>query len=543
MRRRLSALVLSAGLVLAGCSGSADEEVGGAGTEVASESVAPASPPASVEGAPDPAEGVSEEDREAAAEIVAGMSDEELVGSVVMMTYRGTDVQAAADAIRERHLAGAIVMGYNLPEGAGPEEVSGITDTLAGAIGERGWPVAIGVDQEGGPVARLNDAAVEFPPLMAAGAADDERITADAVTAQGTDVRNLGFTIDFAPVADVTVGSADPTINVRSPGSEQELVSSVATAAIEGYTAAGVASSAKHFPGHGALTVDSHESLPVSEESLEELAESSYAPFRAAAEANVPMMLVGHIGLPGAEELPATLNPDVYESLREDVGYDGVAVTDALNMGAVSEAPGQETVKAIRAGADLALMPEDSGEAVAALSAALESGELERERLTEASERVVAMQLWQHRAAEAAQVSAPDEAAADEAFTALADASLTVLAGECEIPEPVGSIRLVGGEEAQREAFAEAAEKAELEVASGESTGGTTVSLDAGTPADAVIGTGGPWQLSGADAETVLAVYDDNPHALAAAAKYLAGELTARGTVPVGGFEDAPSCG
>src|SRR5699024_12337273 len=102
-----------------------------------------------------PAEGVTDADMDAAEDIVAAMDDDELVGSVVMLTYNGTDVEAAADVIRERHLAGAIVMGYNLPDGADADTVRQTTDTLAGAAGERGWPVAIGADQEGGPAARV----------------------------------------------------------------------------------------------------------------------------------------------------------------------------------------------------------------------------------------------------------------------------------------------------------------------------------------------------------------------------------------------------
>lgn len=539
MRKRLSAVAASLAVLMAGCSGPADEAAEQAETTEAAQETVPSSPPATDYRAPDPAEGVAEEDREKAREIVEGMSDDELVGSVIMMTFRGTDAEAAADAIRERHLAGAIVMGYNLPDGADAETVAGVTDTLAGAIGDRGWPVAIGVDQEGGPVARLNSAAVEFPPLMAAGAARDPQLTQEAITGQGTDVRDLGFTLDFAPVADVTVGREDPTINVRSAGSDPEQVSATSTAAIRGYTAAGVASSAKHFPGHGALTVDSHESLPVSEESLAELEESSYGPFEAAKEANVPTVLVGHIGLPGAEDLPATLNPHVYESLREDVGYEGVAVTDALNMGAITEQPGQETVKAIRAGADLALMPDDSQVAVDALKSALDSGDLDRERLVEAAGRVVAMQLWQARAAEAAEADAPTDEEADESFTALADASLTVLKGECTLPEPAKTVSITGGDEAQQAAMKKAAEEVGLTVGSG----GTTVSLDGEAAADVAVGTAAPWQVAGSGADTVLAVYDDNPHALRAAAKYIAGELTAEGTVPVEGFEDAPTCG
>ena len=547
--------VLSAGaaatcalaLVLTGCS--SDTEADPMEATAASATGDPGGH-ATAEAEAPPAVGVTDEDIEAAEDLVAQMSDEELTGSVVMLSYNGTDVDAAADVIEDRHLAGAIVMGYNLDEGADADAVGQVTTTLAEAAGERGWPVAIGVDQEGGPVARLDGAALDFPPLMAAGAANDADITRDAIRAQSADLRSLGFTLNFSPVADLTIGAEDPVINVRSPGDDPERVSAVVEAAVDGFTSSGLASAAKHFPGHGHLTVDSHEELPVSEESLEDLSGDSFEPFRAATEAGVPLTLVGHIGLPGAEDVPATLNPDVYEALREDVGFEGVAVTDALNMGAVTEAPGQETVKAIAAGADLALMPPDSGDAVEALGQALESGDLSRERLEEAATRVVAMQLWQARvgvvggedaSADDAGNGAGDGAAPDpdDALSALADASLTVLAGECSFEDPADSVTVVGGSDAARAAFTTAAEDAGLSVGEG---GDVTVSLGETASADVVIGTSGPWRVEDAGADTIVEVYDDNPHALAAAASYLAGDLDATGEAPVEVSTDAPDC-
>ena len=550
MRTSFGVLGAAVALVLTGCSTQPPDEGGGEEPEGTGTSAAAATagdPGAHATAATDapPAEGITDADLDAAADIVDGMDDAELVGSVVMLTYNGTDAAAAADVIRERHLAGAIVMGYNLSDGADADEVRGVTDTLSGAAGDRGWPVAIGVDQEGGPVARLDDAALEFPPLMAAGAADDADVTRAAIEAQGTDLRGLGFTADFAPVADLTIGAEDPVINVRSPGDDPERVSAVVEAAVGAYSETGVASSAKHFPGHGELTVDSHEELPVSEDSLDALAGDSFEPFRTATEAGAPMVLVGHIGLPGAEDVPGTLNPDVYDALREDVGFDGVAVTDALNMGAVTEEPGQETVRAIAAGADLALMPPDSGDAVSALSDALADGDLPRERLVEAATRVVAMQLWQARIG--AVGGTEDETGgdaqddADEALTDLADASLTVLAGECSIEDPAETVTLTGGSEPARAAFTESAEAAGLTVGDG----GTTVSLGAeegAGGADVVVGTTGPWNVEDASAETIIEVYDDNPHAFAAVAKYLSGDLEATGSSPVDLSVDAPDC-
>ncbi|RAC17251.1 glycoside hydrolase family 3 protein, partial [Burkholderia multivorans] len=124
----------------------------------------------------------------------------------------------------------------------------------------------------------------------------------------------------------------EEVINVRSAGGDAEDVAEVVARAVEGYDAGGVASSAKHFPGHGRLTVDSHEGLPVSEKSIDELEDSDLLPFQSAVDAGVPMVMMGHIGLPDAKTTPASLNPKAYTALRENLGFDGVVVTDALNM-------------------------------------------------------------------------------------------------------------------------------------------------------------------------------------------------------------------
>lgn len=530
----------TAAALLTGC-GAISDLIGGESAPAESAdadapAAAPSTPAVDPAGAPDPVEGVSDVDREKAAEIVAAMSDEELTGAVVMAEWSST-ASETAQLIEQEHLAGAIVMGYNLPESPTPEDVEEVTSTLADAAGDRGWPTVIGVDEEGGPVARLGAATPEFPPLMAAGAVRDADTVEQATAAQGSGVRELGFTLDFAPVADLTIGADDPTINIRSAGDDPDRVSATVTAALAGYSAAGIASSAKHFPGHGSLTVDSHEELPVSEKSLEELIDSEGAPFRAAAEAGATSVLIAHIGLPGSERTPSSLNPDVYTALREDIGFDGVAVTDALNMGAITAGPGVETLDAIRAGADLALMPQDPRAAVTALRTGLANGDLPRDRLTEAAERVVAMQLWQERAAAVA--AEPDDPA--EAYRALAEQSLTVLSGECTFAEPPESVALFGGSEEARAAFAEAAEEAGLETGSGMRV---TLGQTDGS-AKVLVGTGGPWKLApsaGGD-QTVLAVYDDNPDAMAAVVDYLTGDLEATGELPVDVGVDAPSCG
>ena len=551
--RFISALTVSV-LVLAGCSGQGQPT-----------SPTPAEPSTAEETA-SASSGVSEEDRQKAREIVQKMSADQLVGATIMGAYDGVDPAVAGQMVKKNSLAGVIVMGYNLPDGAGPEDVKDYTGALREAAGERAWPVQLSVDQEGGPVARLKSAAYSFPPLMAFGAAGDAELTQGAMEAQGAQLADLGFTINWAPVADVTVGQKDPAVNVRAAGGSQETVVGAVEPAVKGYLAAGIGSSAKHFPGHGQLTVDSHVDLPESKKTLEEYSDTEWEPFEAAIEAGVPSVLVGHMRVAGAGDKPASLNPEVYEALRDELGFDGVAVTDGLNMGAITKGvpAGQETVEALKAGADLALMPPDLDAAVQAVKKAVDSGDLSEKDMRAKAEHVVAMSLWQERAAGEAGSGdggggdggdgagdggggGADEGAgdggggagdggqkpADDVFNEVGRESLTVLAGSCSA-EPVQSVSVSGPPSA-----AEALEKA-LKEHGIEAGGGTSVKLVDGTEsssggADVVVGMGGPWKVASAagNADTVLVTYADTEYAMNAVADYLAGELEASAQLPI----------
>lgn len=543
--------LLAGALTLTGCSGAETDGPQEQSSPVAAETPAANAPTTSAQPDARPADFTDE-----AAGIVAEMDDTALAGAVIMGSYDGTDAAAGAQLIRDHQLAGIIVMPYNLPQDVDRQTVARMTEQFRTAAGERGWQTMIGVDQEGGPVTRAGSAAAELPPLMAHGAADDPALTSQITALQGRDLIELGFTTDFAPVADVTVGKDDPAISVRSAGDDPQRVSSVVEAAVTGYDEAGIISSLKHFPGHGALTEDSHETLPVSQKSLGELADRDFVPFADAAEAGVATsMMVGHIALPDDETLPASLNPKAYQALREDVGFEGLIVTDALNMGAVTAgSPGQETVRALAAGADLALLPPDSAAAAEAVRTALSDGTLKREDLKKSATRVVAAQLWQ--TAVAGQTGAAGQTAADESGEdsgpgedeqrqQLADAALTVMAGECRFADPVDEVSVTGSDLGVK-AFTEAAEDAGLKVTdSAETTvalvpgpllGSETVKQAAernSTTADVAVALSGPWELEGFDSGTQLAIYDDWQPGMTAVARYLSGDLAATGSLPV----------
>lgn len=339
-----------------------------------------------------------------ARELVAEMTPEQLAGQVIVGRFYGTDPAEPAALVRDLNLAGIQITSTSIVD---RDQVLALTSAVSDASAGLGrdYPAIIGVDQEGGYVSHLDGIATEFPAFEAAGAtiqAKPERgpaIVQEAARTTALELRQLGFTWVFAPVADVTVGDADPTIGSRSPSDDAEVAATAVEAAVQGYDDAGIVSTTKHFPGHGSAPADSHDQLPVVSRSLEELAETDLVPFRAAVDVSAPSVMMAHLNIPAlAPGVPSSLAPETYDLLRDDLGFEGVAVTDSLGMGAVV-ATEKPAVTALKAGADLLLMPADTRGTHRTVTAAISSGELSRERVEEAAARVVALQLWQQRVA------------------------------------------------------------------------------------------------------------------------------------------------
>jgi beta-N-acetylhexosaminidase len=328
--------------------------------------------------------------------------------------------------VREHHLAGVCVTSTNVVDEAQVRATTAAVTRAHGAEG-RDWPAVIGVDEEGGVVSHLRGVATEFPPFASAGVAvsrgrPGERVVTEAARATSLELRDLGFTWVFAPVADVTIGAADPTIGSRSPSGDPDLASRAVAAAVEGYDDAGLVSTTKHFPGHGGVTADSHETLPVLGSSLQQLRARDLRPFEAAVEAGAPAVMMAHLDVRALQPgVPSSQAAKVYDHLRDDLGFEGLAITDSLGMGAALSRP-FPAIRALRAGADLLLMPVDTAKTHQLVVDAVEAGDVPRERIEEAATRVVALQLWQQRAA--GEVPVPDDvtARAERAAAALASA-------------------------------------------------------------------------------------------------------------------------
>ncbi|QBR94241.1 glycosyl hyrolase family 3 [Nocardioides euryhalodurans] len=363
---------------------------------------------------------------ERAGRLVAEMSTRELAGQVIVGRYDGTDPAAPAAMVRDLHLAGVSVASSNVADEAQVRATTAAVSQAHAADG-RDWPAVIGVDEEGGVVSHLGGVATEFPPFAAAGAAvaggrAGEQVVTEAARATSLELRDLGFTWVFAPVADVTIGSADPTIGSRSPSGDPALAARAVGAAVEGYEQGGLVSTTKHFPGHGGVTADSHLRLPVLRSSLPQLRGRDLRPFEAAVEAGAPAIMMAHLDVRAMQAgTPSSQAPKVYDYLRDELGFEGVTITDSLGMGAAlsEDFP---AIRALRAGADLLLMPVDTATTHQLVVDAVESGDVPRARVVEAATRVVALQLWQQRVAADVRVPADVVERAERAAAELAAA-------------------------------------------------------------------------------------------------------------------------
>ena len=264
---------------------------------------------------------------------VGRLSLRQRAGQVIVASYSGTGAPTAL--VNRLHLGGVIPFSSNV---ASAGQIARANRALQKGV-RRPWPVLVGVDQEGGMVARVTVGATPFPAFMSTGAAGDPALTRAAYAASGGELRAMGFNVDFAPDADVTSGPADPVIGARSAGSSPEHVADHAVAAMKGFASTGLVPVLKHFPGHGSVTTDSHVGLPVQRKSIKQLEDGDLVPFRAGLAADASAVMVGHLDVRALDpRMPSSLSHTAVTGLlRERMGFRGVAFTDSLQMGAVAQ--------------------------------------------------------------------------------------------------------------------------------------------------------------------------------------------------------------
>jgi beta-N-acetylhexosaminidase len=467
-------------------------------------------------------------------------------GHVIVASVSSPDPAAAAAVVGAQHLAGVILMAGAITDAAQVGALAAAVQTAAAEDG-RDWPAAVSTDQEGGPVSRLSGLIPGMPAFMAAGSVPNKTAVAAAYEATARDMRALGVNVDWAPDADVTVGLADPTIRIRSAGSDPARVAATVDAAVKGFVAGGVMPAIKHFPGHGSVTTDSHDAVPVQTATVAQLETADMVPFAQAIAHGAPVVMLGHIAVAAWGGVPATVSPQAYSYLRQSLGFTGVAVTDALDMQAITDsyAPGDSEVAALAAGADLLLSPRDPAAARAAIVAAVQSGTLSRDRLDEAVARVASLMTLQERRAQLADTKTSDSTGKEPNASAtyaraFAASATTVSAASCIGPYVASSVTITGGRPAERQALADAL------AGHGITTGGGTTIHLIGTAigsgsADVVVALDGPWGLPLSTARVYVGLYGRSNEDLAGLADVLAGAVTPTGQWAVDGMP--PACG
>jgi beta-N-acetylhexosaminidase len=333
----------------------------------------------------------------------ANLSLAEKVGQLFIVGFEGTEVTPELAAWMAQYgWGGVIIFGRNVES---PGQLLALTQGLQAAVQARGHlPLLIAVDQEGGRVARLKAPFTTFPSAATVGQTGSERLARDVGQAIAMELRAVGINMDMAPVLDVLTNPANSVIGDRAFSTDPQCVAHLGSAFIRGMHAAGALSVGKHFPGHGDTLLDSHISLPVCARTATQLNAREILPFREAVAAGVDAMMTAHVIYPAWDpHYPATLSPPILTgTLRAELGFQGVVITDDLGMAAVSQTiPWEEVpLRALRAGVDLLLIchrRRRQQQAYAHVLRAAERGELSETVVNHAVARVQALKFRLHR--------------------------------------------------------------------------------------------------------------------------------------------------
>jgi beta-N-acetylhexosaminidase len=332
--------------------------------------------------------------------LLAQMTVEQKVGQLLLLSFGGTSLDAAAAQLLDEAQPGGIALfSRNI---VSPTQTASLVRAARGhdvRVGGVRVPMFVAVDQEGGNVVRLKSMATVLPTAMALGATDDEVLARQVGRSLGRDLVAWGFNMNLAPVLDVNSNPKNPVIGTRSFGADPDRVAALGAGYIRGLADEGVVAVAKHFPGHGDTDVDSHYGLPVLQHDRARLGAVELKPFERAFAAGLPAIMTAHIALPQIAEgkdVPATVSHRVLTDIvRDDLRFDGLVITDGLEMKGVVDryGTGEAAVQAVVAGADMVMVlwsPQAKKAVRHALHAAVDSGRLSTTRLEQAVRRVLA---------------------------------------------------------------------------------------------------------------------------------------------------------
>jgi beta-N-acetylhexosaminidase len=327
---------------------------------------------------------------------------EQALGQRQMLSFLGLAPSGEIlAALKQQHVGGVTLFRAQNVEH--PSQVRELTAALQRAAADSGQPpLLIAVDQEGGTLLALAET-TPFPGNLALGAAGSADLARRTGYAMGLELAAMGVNVNYAPVCDINLNAANPVVGTRSFGDDPARVAELSSAMIAGLQAAGVAATAKHFPGHGDTPTDSHYGTPVLAHDEQRLRQVELQPFAAAVRAGVKLVMTGHVALPaltGSSDLPATLSPAILQGLlRQELGFAGVIISDALDMKAFQQGAGfgAAASAAAAAGVDLltlnAVLPEHQT-VLAALLRAADSAQLVPAAIQAAAGRVLALKDW-----------------------------------------------------------------------------------------------------------------------------------------------------
>lgn len=321
------------------------------------------------------------------------VAPEALVEGVSQVTQAG---DATHEGVRTWPVGGIVYFASNLVD---PDQTTAMLANVRQFYADDGNVAPfLAVDEEGGTVVRVADneafGVQDVGDASALGTAGDEAAAKGAAEQIAAYLKPLGFNLDFAPVCDVVDPLRSDTMGLRSFSSDANVCAAMVKAEVRGFLEAGMLCCAKHFPGIGSAPGDSHNGAITVEKTAEELAAVDFVPFKAAIEAGVPMIMVGHVDLPSIVEgaVPASLSSAVAQGmLRDTLGFTGIIVTDSLAMGAITDrySAAEAAVAALAAGCDMPLMPENFREAYQGVLDAVVAGELTEERIDESVTRIL----------------------------------------------------------------------------------------------------------------------------------------------------------
>ena len=311
--------------------------------------------------------------------------------SRLIVGFDGTEMTPELGALIDTGISGVILFRRNCLR---PEQVARLN---AAIVQRAARPFFVSVDQEGGPVQRMRTPFTEFPPHGVLGAIDDPDLTAKVASVMARELKAIGFNVDYAPVADVNTNPSNPVIGIRSFGADPERVACHVQAWIRGMQGAGVMACAKHFPGHGDTSLDSHYALPSLPHGRKRIDQIELVPFRASIKERVGSIMTAHVVFQALDaKVPATLSKTVLAGLlRKELKYRGLIISDDLEMKAVADHWGvpEAAVLSLEAGADIVLVCKTRDlvlGSIEAIAKALESKRLDDKGSSAVDERLAA---------------------------------------------------------------------------------------------------------------------------------------------------------